>query len=76
LRVAFGTARKPINIHDSQTIGGDDLTSGNGKDRHRGDSGNDSLFAHDGVKGNDLANGEQGTDSCSADKKDEKVSGS
>jgi parallel beta-helix repeat protein len=54
--------------------GNDDLSGGSGADKLRGEAGGDFLNARDGVKGNDLADGGSGKDTCSADKKDRKVS--
>ena len=64
--------------------GGDDvICGGGGKDTIRGGGGNDRLFGQDrgdtlitrdGVRGNDLANGGSGTDTCRTDAEDRKVS--
>ena len=64
--------------------GGDDvICGGGGKDTLRGESGNDRLFGQDGgdtlntrdgVRGNDLANGGSGTDTCRTDQEDRKAS--
>ena len=63
--------------------GNDVICAGGGKDTLRGDSGSDRLFGQDGgdtlntrdgVRGNDLANGGTGTDTCRTDPEDRKVS--
>jgi len=63
--------------------GNDVVCAGEGKDTVRGESGNDRLFGQDGgdllntkdgVRGNDLANGGPGTDTCKTNLKDRRVS--
>ncbi len=51
-------------------VGDDVLRGGVGNDLLRGEGGNDRLFARDGVRGNDVANGGAGRDSCVADPRD------
>lgn len=54
--------------------GVDTLVGGLGSDKVYGEAGADSLNIRDGVKGNDLAGGGSGTDSCTRDKKDKIMS--
>jgi hypothetical protein len=54
--------------------GNDRLTGGSGKDRLFGQGGRDRLNTRDGIKGNDLAVGGSGQDTCRTDLKDRRIS--
>lgn len=54
--------------------GNDVIVGGPGRDRLFGEAGNDLLNSKDRVKHNDRLNGGDGTDICTLDRKDKKVS--
>ena len=54
--------------------GSDTLTGEAGSDKLYGEAGNDALNAKDGVRKNDLADGGEGRDTCTRDKKDKLAS--
>jgi hypothetical protein len=63
---------------DNDTIkggtGADRLAGGAGRDALYGAAGNDTLNTRDRVRRNDLANGGEGSDACTADRGDRKIS--
>lgn len=54
--------------------GTDTLIGGDGSDKLYGETGADALYTRDRREGNDLADGGAGTDTCTTDRRDKKVS--
>ena len=77
LRGEGGNDRLSGGDGDDQVIGGegnDRLSGGPGRDVLSGQDGRDYLNTRDNVRGNDIANGGAGADSCEIDRRDTRTS--